>query len=138
MDRRAVCFLGHTLGVASASFRRVIHSCGGTGSGPGSPCGRRHGVPAVLAGLAALTGIEAVISFGRLEKLHADAAHYLSEVALDWDEIDPQADLTAEVGRAEEVLRAENGQRGQLVVESIPARAPAAGAHDLGQALEDT
>jgi hypothetical protein len=79
-----------------------------------------------------------VISFGRLEKLHADAAHYLAETALDWDKIDPQAGLTAEVGRVEEVPRIENGQRGQLVVESTPARAPAAGAHDLGQALGDT
>lgn len=79
-----------------------------------------------------------VISFERLGKLHADAAPYLSEAVLYWDEIDPQADLTAEVGQAEEVLRTENGQRGQLVVESTPARAPAAGAHDLGQALGDT
>ena len=88
--------------------------------------------------MAALTEIDAVISFGRLEQLHADTAHYLSEAALDWDEIDPQADLTTEVGRVEEILRTENGQRGQLVVESTPARAPPAGAHDLGQALGDT
>lgn len=91
---------------------QILDDAGRAGSGVAS---------AVLAGLAAaVTGFETLIGFSRLEKLYADAALNLREAALDWDALDPQADLTAEVRRVEDVFRTENGQWGQLVVESAP------------------
>lgn len=82
-------------------------------------------VGAVLAALAsAVTGFEAMIGFAKLEKLYSDAAQNLAEAAVDWDATHPDDDLAPEIGRVEEVFRAENGQWGQLVVKS---EAPAGG-----------
>jgi hypothetical protein len=84
---------------------------------------------AVLGGLAAaVIGYEALIGFSRLSKLYGDVARNLAEAELDWDETGSPGDITAEMHRVEEVLRAENGQWGQLVVESAPSAAPPAGA----------
>lgn len=77
---------------------------------------------AVLGGLAAaVIGYEALIGFSRLSKLYGDVARNLAEAELDWDDTSPPADIAAEMHRVEEVLRSENGQWGQLVVESATA-----------------
>lgn len=74
---------------------------------------------AVLGGLAAaVIGYEALVGFSRLSELYGDAARNLAEADLDWDGAGSSADVAAEMHRVEEVLRAENGQWGQLVVES--------------------
>lgn len=84
---------------------------------------------AVLGGLAAaLIGYEALLGFSRLSKLYGDVARNLAEAELDWDDTGSSADIAAEVHRVEEVLRAENGQWGQLVVESATPAAPSSGA----------
>jgi hypothetical protein len=80
---------------------------------------------AVLGGMAAaLIGYESLIGFSRLSKLYDDVARNLAEAELDWDNDDVPADVAAEMHRVEEVLRAENGQWGQLVVESAAALTP--------------
>jgi ABC-type transport system involved in cytochrome bd biosynthesis fused ATPase/permease subunit len=81
----------------------------------------------VLAALAgAITAYETLIGFPQLEKLYSDAARNLEEADADWREVDPAADLTAQVERVEGVFRSEMGQWGQLVVRSAaPAPPPA-------------
>jgi hypothetical protein len=80
---------------------------------------------AVLGGLAAaVIGYEALVGFSRLSKLYADVARNLAEAELDWDDRGSSADVAAEMHRVEEVLRAENAQWGQLVVESAAPVAP--------------
>lgn len=74
---------------------------------------------AVLGGIAAaVIGYEALVGFSRLAKLYGDVARNLAEAELDWNDSSPPADVAAEMHRVEEVLRAENGQWGQLVIES--------------------
>ena len=51
-------------------------------------------------------------------------ARNLAEADLDWNDAGPPAEVAAEMHRVEEVLRAENGQWGQLVVESATPAAP--------------
>jgi hypothetical protein len=71
-----------------------------------------------------VTAYETLIGFSQLEKLYADALYNLEEAALDWRDLDPTADPTAEVERVESVFRSERGQWGQLVVKSatpVPA-----------------
>jgi len=81
---------------------------------------------AVLGGLAAaVIGYDALVGFSRLSKLYGDVAHNLAEVELDWDRARSPAELAAEMHRVEETLRAENGQWGQLVVESADPVTPA-------------
>jgi len=72
---------------------------------------------AVLAALAgAVTAFEALIGFEQLRKLYGDAALGLAEAELDWDAAGATGDLDRDVRRIERVLRAENGQWGQLVL----------------------
>lgn len=83
-------------------------------------------VSAVLGALAAaVTAFETLIGFPQLEKLYGDAARNLKEAAIDWREVDPNSDLTAQVERVEDVFRSERGQWGQLIVRSA-AEPPAA------------
>ena len=80
---------------------------------------------AVLAALAgAVTAYEALIGFPQLDKLYSDAARNLEEARIDWEELDPQADPTAEVERVEDVFSRERGQWGQLVVKSAAPTPP--------------
>lgn len=82
---------------------------------------------AVLGGLAAaVIGYESLVGFSRLSNLYADVARNLAEAELDWDDTGSSADVAAEMHRVEEALRAENGQWGQLVVESATLATPAA------------
>ena len=72
---------------------------------------------AVLAAFAgAVTAFEALIGFEQLRKLYGDAALGLAEAELDWDAAGASGDLDRDVRRIERVLRAENGQWGQLVL----------------------
>lgn len=88
---------------------------------------------AVLAALAAaITAYEALIGFPQLEKLYADAARNLEEARIDWEELDPEADPTAEVERVESIFSSERGQWGQLVVKSAPPVPPPAGEPPAG------
>jgi hypothetical protein len=83
---------------------------------------------AVLAALAGgVTAFEGLIGFAQLRKLYNDAALNLAEAEIDWDAAGPGGDLEAEVERVEQILRSENGQWGQLVIESTPKEAPTAG-----------
>ena len=84
------------------------------------------GVAAALLGAfaAAVTAYETLIGFSQLEKLYADALRNLEEAALDWRDLDPAADPTAEVERVESVFRSERGQWGQLVVKSAAPAPP--------------
>lgn len=76
-------------------------------------------VAAVLAALAgAVTAYEALIGFPQLKKLYEDAALNLAEAEIDWDAVDPDGDVMAEVGRVEKIFRTENGQWGQLVMQA--------------------
>ncbi len=80
---------------------------------------------AVLGGLAAaVIGYEALFGFSRLTTLYGDVARNLSEAELDWSDTAAPADVAAEMARVEEVLRAENGQWGQLLVESATPPPP--------------
>jgi hypothetical protein len=80
---------------------------------------------AVLAALAgAVTAYEALIGFPQLDKLYSDAARNLEEARIDWEELDPQADPTAEVERVEDVFSSERGQWGQLLVKSAAPTPP--------------
>jgi len=95
------------------------------------------GVAATLfAGLAgAVTAFEALIGFEQLRKLYDDAALGLAEAELDWDaeELagDPgPEDLARDIRRVERVLRAENGQWGQLVLHRPPEPESNAGSAD--------
>jgi hypothetical protein len=74
---------------------------------------------AVLAALAGLlTAFEALIGFPRLAKLYDDAWINLSMAEIEWDDLDPAGDLTEEMHRVEQVFRKENGQWGQLALQS--------------------
>lgn len=74
---------------------------------------------AVLGGIAAaVIGYEELVGFSRLSKLYGDVARNLAEAELDWDDVGQATKVAAEMHRVEEVLRTENGQWGQLVVES--------------------
>jgi hypothetical protein len=74
---------------------------------------------AVLAALAGLvTAFEALIGFPRLGKLYDDAWINLSVAELEWRELDPGADLTEKMNRVELVFRKENGQWGQLALQT--------------------
>jgi conflict system pore-forming effector with SLATT domain len=83
-------------------------------------------VAAVLASLAgAVTAFESLIGFPQLEKLYTDAVRNLEEAEIDWDAVEPDADVTAEIERVESIFRCEIGQWGQLVVKSAtPALTP--------------
>lgn len=103
-------------------------ACGGGGAFLGADVRAWLGVvSAVLAGLAAaLTGFESMMGFARLEKLYSDTIANLDEARIDWRFPDAQADGAAEVARVEEIFQTENGQWGQLIVETAPAVAPPA------------
>jgi hypothetical protein len=97
------------------------------GVGAFVPGGRAGlGVAAALLGAfaAAVTAYETLIGFSQLEKRYADALHNLEEAALDWRDLDPAADHTAEVERVKGVFRSERGQWGQLVVKSAAPVSP--------------
>lgn len=97
---------------------------------------------AVLAGLAAaVIGYEALLGFSRLSTLYGDVARNLAEADLDWADAATSAQVAREMVRVEEVIRVENGQWGQLVVEAADTRAadppserpdPPAGASAVG------
>ena len=82
---------------------------------------------ALLAALAAaVTAYEALIGFTQVGKLYNDAALSLRAAEIDWTAVGPHDDVAAELGQVEQVLRTENGQWGQLVIEGTP-KAPTAG-----------
>jgi hypothetical protein len=74
-----------------------------------------------------VTAFEGLIGFAQLRKLYNDAALNLAEAEIDWDAAGPGGDLEAEVERVEQILRSENGQWGQLVIESTSKKAPTTG-----------
>lgn len=79
---------------------------------------------AVLAALAGLvTAFEALIGFPRLGKLYEDAWINLSVAELEWADLDPAGDLTDGMSRVEQVFRKENGQWGQLTLQTDNVRA---------------
>lgn len=83
-------------------------------------------IAALLAALAAgVTAFEALIGFAKLSKLYNDAALNLRAAEIDWNSAGPDGDLGAELRRVERIFRAENGQWGQLVIDSSPKVAPA-------------
>jgi hypothetical protein len=76
---------------------------------------------AVFAALAGLvTAFEALIGFPRLGKLYEDAWINLSVAEVEWGRLDPHGDISAGLGRVEQIFRKENGQWGQLVVRAEP------------------
>lgn len=78
-------------------------------------------VAALLAVLAAaVTAFEALIGFTQVGKLYGDAASSLEAAEDDWNELGPNDDLAATLGRVEQIFRTENGQWGQLVIQGTP------------------
>jgi hypothetical protein len=78
-------------------------------------------VAAVLAAAAGgVTAFASLIGFEQLRKLYDDAALNLAEAEIEWDGAPRGRDLAAPVDRVEQVFRAENGQWGQLVVQTAP------------------
>jgi hypothetical protein len=78
---------------------------------------------AVLAALAtAVTAFESLIGFGPLAKLYHDAAINLAQAEVGWGA--GGSDLAADVEKVEAVFRSENGQWGQLAIQSVPAPRP--------------
>ena len=117
--RRQAVAVRNTLLFAAAAAGAVAQLASGTGRAAWAVAG------AVLGALAAaVTGYESIIGFGKLEKLYGDAAHNLAEAELDWDTKDPEGDLTPGYERVETILRDENGQWGQLAVESAAPISP--------------
>jgi len=120
-DRRDEYDRAHRQAVITRNLLLMIAGvCGVVGQTVEGPARAGWSVgAAVLGGVAAaLIGFEALIGFSRLSKLYADVARNLAEADLDWDDPNSTATTAAEMHRVEEVLRAENGQWGQLVVES--------------------
>jgi hypothetical protein len=74
------------------------------------------GVLAAFA--AAVAAFESLIGFEQLRKLYTDAALGLAEAEIDWDAGAAGGDVQAQVDRVEGIFRAENGQWGQLVLQS--------------------
>lgn len=80
---------------------------------------------AVLAALAGLvTAFEALIGFPRLAKLYDDAWINVSVAEVEWRDLDPDGDLTGGMNRVEQVFRKENGQWGQLTLQTEPVAPP--------------
>lgn len=80
-------------------------------------CGVTAAVLAALA--AAVTAFEALIGFAPLTKLYDDTVQNLAKADEEWSSnAVPTEDLGDRVERVERVFRSENGQWGQLVVES--------------------
>ena len=78
-------------------------------------------VAALLAALAAaVTAFEALIGFTQVGKLYNDAALSLRAAEINWNNTGPHDDVAAELGEVEQILRTENGQWGQLVIEGTP------------------
>ncbi len=78
-------------------------------------------VAALLAVLAAaVTAFEVLIGFTQVGKLYNDAANSLEAAEDDWNELGPNDDLAAALGRVEQIFRTENGQWGQLVIQGTP------------------
>jgi hypothetical protein len=78
-------------------------------------------VAAMLAALAAaLTAFEALIGFEQLAKLFGDAKRSLDQAQRSWD-AGASRDLRVDIERVEQIFRSENGQWGQLVMESATA-----------------
>ncbi len=100
--------------------------CGGIGLGFDQQVRAGLGVAAAVFGglAAAITGFESLIGFARLEKLYSDAVNNLTRAKIDWIGLEDDADDAAEVARVEEIFQTENGQWGQLEVETAPAVAP--------------
>jgi hypothetical protein len=74
---------------------------------------------AALAALAGLvTAFEALIGFPRLGKLYEDAWINLSVAEVEWHELEPGGDLSGGMNRVEQVFRKENGQWGQLTLQT--------------------
>ena len=76
-------------------------------------------VAAACAALAtAVTAYESLMGFGSLAKLYDDVALSLREAELQWE--DDHADPAAAVKQVEKVFSSENGQWGQLTIQSKP------------------
>ncbi|MCK2218295.1 SLATT domain-containing protein [Actinomadura sp. ATCC 31491] len=94
----------------------LVGAAGQFTSGTGrAACGVAAAVLAALAG--AVTAFEALIGFAQLHKLYADAAHSLRAAAIDWDAAASDADVSEQIERVEQILRTENGQWGQLMLQ---------------------
>jgi hypothetical protein len=108
--------------------------CGGVGLGFDERVRAGLGVAAAVFGglAAAVTGFESLIGFARLEKLYSDAASNLMKAKIDWLDLAVDADEAAEVARVEEIFQTENGQWGQLEVETAPVVAPPTREGDAG------
>jgi hypothetical protein len=83
-------------------------------------------VAAACAALAtAVTAYESLMGFGSLAKLYDDVALSLREAELQWAAEPPpdaaDADPAAAVEQVEQVFSSENGQWGQLTIQSKPA-----------------
>jgi SMODS and SLOG-associating 2TM effector domain 1 len=111
--RNALLLLAALAGVA-AQFTS------GTGR---AGCGVVASILAALAG--AVTGYESLIGFPTLHKLYGDAALSLAAAAVDWDAAHSDAEIETGIERVEQILRTENGQWGQLVVQGTPKEQPA-------------
>lgn len=79
-------------------------------------CGVAAALLAALAG--AVAAFDGLIGFPQLQKLYSDAALNLAEAGIDWDSATAGGDEPADIERVEKITRTENGQWGQLVVES--------------------
>jgi hypothetical protein len=78
-------------------------------------CGVAAALLSALA--AAVTAFDALIGFPKLQKLYGDAALNLAEAQIDWDSADGGGE-SAGIERVEKILRAENGQWGQLAIKT--------------------
>jgi hypothetical protein len=67
-----------------------------------------------------VTAFEALIGFTQVAKLYGDAASSLEAAEDDWNELGPDDDLAAALGKVEQIFRTENGQWGQLVIQGTP------------------
>ncbi|HET9872801.1 MAG TPA: SLATT domain-containing protein [Propionibacteriaceae bacterium] len=75
-------------------------------------------VGALLAALAgALTAFEELMGFDQVAKLYTDAANSLEEAEIEW-ELQSGEDIPTNVDRVEQIFRTENGQWGQLVLQT--------------------
>lgn len=88
-------------------------------------CGVAAALLAALAG--AVAAFDALIGFPQLQKLYSDAALNLAEAGIDWDSAPADGDESPGIERVEKIMRTENGQWGQLTVQSAPKDEQAAG-----------
>ena len=100
--RNGLLYLASVVGVVAQFFDGTTRAAVSVGAG----------VLAAFAG--AVTAYGALIGFEQLEKLYGDASRGLDEAAVEWG----RAATDEEFDRVEQVFRTENGQWGQLVLES--------------------